>query len=71
MNYDFDKIIDRSGSDDFKHEVLKERYGRDDILPLWVADMDFETPDFILDAMRKRMEHPIFGYTVQPNPSLT
>lgn len=66
MNYDFDKIIDRSGSDDFKHEVLKERYGRDDILPLWVADMDFETPDFILDAMRKRMEHPIFGYTVQP-----
>lgn len=66
MNYDFDKIIDRSGSDDLKHEVLKERYGRDDILPLWVADMDFETPDFILDAMRKRMEHPIFGYTVQP-----
>lgn len=66
MNYDFDKIIDRSGSGDFKHEVLKERYGRDDILPLWVADMDFETPDFILDAMRKRMEHPIFGYTVQP-----
>lgn len=66
MNYDFDKIIDRSGSGDFKHEVLKERYGRDDILPLWVADMDLETPDFILDAMRKRMEHPIFGYTVQP-----
>ena len=66
MNYDFDKIIDRSGSGDLKHEVLKERYGRDDILPLWVADMDFETPDFILDAMRKRMEHPIFGYTVQP-----
>ena len=58
MNYDFDKIIDRSGSGDLKHEVLKERYGRDDILPLWVADMDFETPDFILDAMRKRMEHP-------------
>lgn len=66
MNYDFDNIIDRSGSGDLKHEVLKERYGRDDILPLWVADMDFETPDFILDAMRKRMEHPIFGYTVQP-----
>lgn len=66
MNYDFDKIIDRSGSGDLKHEVLKERYGREDIIPLWVADMDFETPSFILDAIRKRMDHPVFGYTVEP-----
>lgn len=66
MTYDFDKIIDRTGSGDLKHEVLKARYGRDDLIPLWVADMDFETPSFILDAIRKRLEHHIFGYTVDP-----
>lgn len=66
MTYDFDKIIDRTGSGDLKHEVLKARYGRDDLIPLWVADMDFETPSFILDAIRKRLEHLIFGYTVDP-----
>lgn len=64
--YDFNKIIDRSGSGDLKHEVLKERYGRADLLPLWVADMDFETPDFITDALRRRLDHSLFGYTVEP-----
>ena len=64
--YDFNKIIDRSGSGDLKHEVLKERYGRADLLPLWVADMDFEAPHFITDALRKRLDHSLFGYTVEP-----
>ncbi len=64
--YDFDKIIDRTGSGDLKHEVLEERYGRSDLLPLWVADMDFETPQFITDALRKRIDHSLFGYTVEP-----
>ena len=67
MTYGFDKIIDRTGSGDLKHGVLKERYGRDDLLPLWVADMDFETPQFITDALRQRLEHSLFGYTVVPN----
>lgn len=58
MKYDFDKIIDRSGSGDLKHEVLKARYGRDDLIALWVADMDFETPSFILDAVKNRLQHP-------------
>ena len=66
MSYNFDKIIDRTGSGDLKHCVLKERYGRDDLLPLWVADMDFETPEFITDALRNRLEHSLFGYTVVP-----
>ncbi len=66
MKYDFDKIIDRSGTNALKYSVLKERYGRDDLLPLWVADMDFETPNFITDALRKRLEHSLFGYTVTP-----
>ena len=64
--YDFDQIIDRSGSNDIKHSVLQERWGRSDLLPLWVADMDFATPDFIVDALKKRLEHPIFGYTSIP-----
>lgn len=64
--YDFDKIVDRTGSGDLKHEVLAERYGRADLLPLWVADMDFETPEFITDSLRRRLEHSLFGYTVEP-----
>ncbi|MCR5271145.1 MAG: PatB family C-S lyase [Prevotella sp.] len=67
MTYNFDKIIDRTGSGDLKHGVLQERYGRSDLLPLWVADMDFETPQFITDALRQRLEHSLFGYTVVPN----
>lgn len=66
IQYNFDKIVDRAGSGDLKHSVLKERYGRDDLLPLWVADMDFETPQFITEALRKRLEHSLFGYTVVP-----
>ncbi len=66
MTYSFDKIIDRRGSGDLKHGVLQERYGRDDLLPLWVADMDFETPPFITEAIRKRLNHSLFGYTVVP-----
>lgn len=66
MTYDFDHIVDRTGSGDLKHCVLKERYGRADLLPLWVADMDFETPPFITEALRHRLEHSLYGYTVEP-----
>lgn len=66
MRYDFDRVIDRRGTGALKHEVLGERYGRSDLLPLWVADMDFATPPFIVDALRSRLDHPIFGYTVIP-----
>lgn len=66
MIYDFDKIIDRSGSGDLKHEALLPRWGRNDLLPLWVADMDWETPPFITEALRRRLDHPLFGYTVEP-----
>lgn len=66
MKYDFDKIVDRSGSGDLKHEALLPRWGRNDLLPLWVADMDFETPHFITDALKARLQHSLFGYTVEP-----
>ena len=62
--YNFDEQIDRHHTGALKTDVLQERYGRIDLLPLWVADMDFATPPFILDAMRKRLRHPILGYTV-------
>ncbi|MGM9748358.1 MAG: aminotransferase class I/II-fold pyridoxal phosphate-dependent enzyme, partial [Candidatus Cryptobacteroides sp.] len=65
-HYDFDKIIERRGTGALKTDALAERYGKADLLPLWVADMDFETPDFIVEALKKRMEHPVFGYTIEP-----
>ena len=64
--YEFDRIIDRRGTDSIKYDNLKERYGRTDLIPLWVADMDFETPPFIVDALKQRMEHAIFGYSAIP-----
>jgi len=65
--YNFDKIVDRKGTGSLKLELRQKAFGRTDLLPLWIADMDFETPAFIIDAMRKRLEHPIFGYTGMPN----
>ena len=64
--YDFDKIIPRRGSGALKTDALQERFGKDGLLPMWVADMDFATPSFIVDALRQRLEHPIFGYTIEP-----
>lgn len=64
--YDFDEIIERRGTGALKTDALAERYGRPDLLPLWVADMDFATPPFIMDALRQRLLHPILGYTVEP-----
>lgn len=66
MQYDFDKPVSRKGSGDLKHEVLQQRYGHADLLPLWVADMDWETPHFITDALKERLQHSLFGYTVEP-----
>lgn len=66
MPYDFDEIIDRRGTGALKYEALLPRWGRDDLLPLWVADMDFKTPPFIMEALRRRCEHELLGYTVKP-----
>lgn len=63
--YNFDEVIERRGSSCLKYDALEERYGRVDLIPLWVADMDFKTPDFIVDALRRRLDHPIFGYTMK------
>lgn len=65
-SYHFDTHIDRTGTGALKIDALGPRWGRTDLLPLWVADMDFPTPDFILDALRDRLAHPILGYTAEP-----
>lgn len=62
--YNFDEIIDRRNTNAVKLERCKALFGTEDVLPLWVADMDFRTPDFILDAIRQRLDHPILGYTM-------
>ena len=62
--YNFNEIIDRKGTDALKVDALIERYGRDDFIGLWVADMDFKTGDFITDAIIKRCKNSILGYTV-------
>ena len=66
IRYDFDKIIDCSHVNAIRTAVLQERYGRTDLLPLWVADMDFETPGFITDALRQRLDCSWFGYIAEP-----
>lgn len=67
MKYNFDEILDRNHTDCTKYDgygSFESEYK--EILPLWVADMDFATPPFVLDAIRKRLEHPVLGYTVAP-----
>lgn len=59
---DFDRVIDRRGTSSTKWD----KYAGTDILPFWVADMDFAMPEFIRDAVRRRLEHPIVGYTRTP-----
>lgn len=60
--YNFDKVVCRQNSGCMKADLLKERFGREDLIPLWIADMDFCTPDFIVDALKERCCHEIFGY---------
>ena len=64
--FDFDKIIDRSGSGAIKSDAVEKVFGKPGLTPMWVADMDFETPEFIIEALKQRLEHPVFGYTAEP-----
>lgn len=60
--YNFDEIIPRKGTNCLKYDLAEVG----DRAALWIADMDFKTPDFIVDAMRRRLEHPVFGYSFIP-----
>ncbi|MGX8712621.1 MAG: MalY/PatB family protein [bacterium] len=62
--YNFDEIIERRGTDCFKWDAPAKQYGRDNLIPMWVADMDFRSPDFVMEAIRKRCDHEVLGYTM-------
>ena len=64
--YDFDKVIDRRGSGAIKADAVEQVFGKAGLTPMWVADMDFETLEFIIEALKHRLEHPVFGYTAEP-----
>ncbi|MDL2276716.1 PatB family C-S lyase [Breznakia sp. OttesenSCG-928-G09] len=63
----FDKETNRVHTNAIKWDNRKEVFGKEDVLPLWVADMDFETPKEVIEAMQKRIQHGIFGYTDMPD----
>ena len=69
MKYDFDKTCDRSNTNCVKWDAVKEVFGREDVIPMWVADMDFPAAKPIVDAMKKRAAHEFYGYT-KPGPEL-
>ncbi len=66
MKYDFDTVIDRYNSNSLKYDCAKQWGVPEDVLPMWVADMDFKTAPEILDAMQKSVEFGIFGYSIPP-----
>ena len=64
-NLDFDRIIDRKSTNSLKYDFAAERGKPIDILPFWVADMDFQVSSYIQDALLKQVEHGIFGADMQ------
>ena len=66
MKYNFDEVIDRSQNRSSKYDEREKVFGTMDVIPLWVADMDFRTAQPIIDACRKKAEEGIWGYTSRP-----
>lgn len=63
MKYDFDEIVNRRGTNSVKWDEAKE----EGVIPMWVADMDFKAAPCILEALKKRVDHGVFGYTIVPD----
>jgi cysteine-S-conjugate beta-lyase len=66
MIWNFDDPVKREGTNCIKYDLREEIFGKKDIIPMWVADMDFNTPDFITEALRDQLKHEIFGYSFRP-----
>jgi len=71
MRYNFDEPVDRQGTSCVKYDSRKEVFGTDRVIPMWVADMDFKSPPFIIEALRRRLEHEILGYSIRPDEYFT
>ncbi len=69
--YNFDELIERSNTASVKYDLRQLFFSKDDVIPMWVADMDFRTPDFIMNAIRKRANHEILGYSIRPESYFT
>ena len=67
MKYDFDQVVDRSKNRSAKYDERKKKFDREDVIPLWVADMDFKTAQPVIDAVKARAEEGIWGYTSRPD----
>ena len=67
MTYDFSKSACRKDTNAEKYTKRKELFGTNDVQPVWVADMDIDTPDFVIDAVKERLNHPIVGYEEVPD----
>ena len=67
MIYDFDKVIDRKNNHSTKYNELMQKFGVDDVIPLWIADMDFATAEPVVRALKEKAEHGIFGYVYRPD----
>lgn len=68
--YNLDNEIDRKDTNSIKFDKLKVLFGREDILPMWVADMDFQSPPAIIEAIKERAEHGVFGYSFRDDESV-
>ncbi len=69
--FNFDKIVDRENTRALKLERRKALFNNENVIPLWVADMDFEVAPAIENAIKERLEHPLFGYSVRPEVFLS
>jgi cystathionine beta-lyase len=67
MAWNFDEPAKREGTNCIKYDLRTETFGVKDVLPMWVADMDFNTPEFIVKALQNRLSHEIFGYSFRPS----
>ena len=67
MTINFDRMIQREQTASLKHDGRKGYFGKDDVIPLWVADMDFAAPEAVTQALIARAEHPVYGYTMYPD----
>ncbi|MGB8490901.1 MAG: PatB family C-S lyase [Bacteroidales bacterium] len=66
MSWNFDEKVPREGTNSVKYDLRKEVFGNEAVIPMWVADMDFRTPDFIIKALRDRLSHEVMGYSFRP-----
>ncbi len=67
MPNDINSAVNRAGSHSVKWDDTKKKFGREDLIPLWVADMDLASPLCVQEALLQRAKHPVYGYTIYPD----